>query len=148
MNNEIWQGQPDPIKNENPAVWDLVLKDMESAKLPPDSDQEKIHKLLLEDFKKRDIAGQLKYKTRLQPFNSRNSLQDAFEESLDKIVYLRQSLYEEQATLISTTESEFFKAVIGQLYRAELDSALKLKFIIEKKKELNKNVVIVNSSNN
>ena len=145
MNNEIWQGQPAPIKNEHPYVWDLVLNDLKGANIN-NSEQEQTHKLMLEDFKNRDKAGELKYGMRLQPFNSRDALQDAYEESLDKIVYMRAALYEECATLIATPESEFFKKALGQLYLILLDNTLKLKYIIEKKKELNKNVIITNPS--
>jgi hypothetical protein len=64
--------QPDPQPNNLPAVWDLVIEDMRS----------------------RDQFGRTKYRTALQPFNGRDALRDAFEESLDLIVYLRQMIYE------------------------------------------------------
>jgi len=65
--------EPNPIKNDNVAVWDLVIQDM----------------------KDRDNTGLEKYGTRLQPFNGRNSLIDAYQEVLDLAVYLRQTIYEE-----------------------------------------------------
>ena len=64
--------EPMPIKNDMPAVWDLVVLDIVD----------------------RDSAGQRKYGTRLQPFNSRDALKDAYQEALDLVVYLRQALYE------------------------------------------------------
>jgi len=64
--------QPNPVKNNNPAVWDLVLQDM----------------------KNRDTLGEKRYGTRLQPFNGRKSLRDAYDEVLDLAVYLRQAIYE------------------------------------------------------
>jgi len=64
--------EPPPIKNNHPAVWDLVLADM----------------------KERDEIGKQKYNTRLQPFNGRDSLVDAYQEALDLVVYLRQAIYE------------------------------------------------------
>src|SRR5689334_1433182 len=63
--------QPDPIKNDLPAVWDLVLKDMAD----------------------RDYTGLRRYNTRLQPHNGRDALRDAYEEALDLAVYLRQAIY-------------------------------------------------------
>lgn len=42
----------------------------------------------------RDHAGSERYGTRLQPFNGRDALIDAYQESLDLCVYLRQALYE------------------------------------------------------
>lgn len=64
--------QPAPTTNANPAVWDLVMKDMRA----------------------RDEAGQLRYGTRLQAHNGRDVLIDAYQEALDLTVYLRQAIYE------------------------------------------------------
>jgi len=73
-NGEIGMNAPEPppIKNNHPAVWDLVLNDM----------------------KERDETGKQKYNTRLQPFNGRDPLVDAYQEALDLVVYLRQAIYE------------------------------------------------------
>jgi hypothetical protein len=65
-------GQPRPTTNNNPAVWEEVIKDMQA----------------------RDSFGRQKYGTPLQAFNGRDALRDAYEESLDLCVYLRQALYE------------------------------------------------------
>lgn len=59
-----------------PAVWDLVIEDM----------------------KNRDEKGTEEYGTRLVPFNGRNPLWDAYEEALDMAVYLRQAIYELEAS--------------------------------------------------
>ena len=64
--------QSNPVANNMSAVWDLVLKDMAE----------------------RDRSGKEKYGTRLQPFNGRDVLIDAYEEALDLCVYLRQAIYE------------------------------------------------------
>jgi hypothetical protein len=64
--------QPAPKRNIHPAVWDLVITDM----------------------MERDKIGESKYGTRLQPFNGRDALADAYQESLDQTVYLRQLIYE------------------------------------------------------
>ena len=64
--------EPPPIKNIHPAVWDLVIADMQE----------------------RDRFGLQKYNTRLQPFNGRDPLVDAYQEVLDLAVYLRQSIFE------------------------------------------------------
>lgn len=64
--------QPDPIKNNYPAVWDLVMADM----------------------KERDAVGEVRYNTRLQPHNGRDMLKDAYAEVLDLCVYLRGVIYE------------------------------------------------------
>lgn len=70
-----WYGsttQPPPANNERPAVWDLVKADIAA----------------------RDDAGVRTYGTRLQPFNGRDALTDAYQEALDLVVYLRQAIYE------------------------------------------------------
>jgi hypothetical protein len=64
--------QPMPKTNNLPAIWDLVKADIEE----------------------RDRVGQERYHTRLQPFNGRDALIDAYQEALDLVVYLRQAIYE------------------------------------------------------
>ena len=64
--------QPPPKQNDKPAVWDLVIADMET----------------------RNDFGIKKYHTPLQPFNGRDALFDAYQEALDLIVYMRQMIYE------------------------------------------------------
>jgi hypothetical protein len=64
--------QPKPVRNDMPASWDLVMV----------------------DIKKRDAFGEAKYGTRLQPHNGRDGLQDAYEEALDLVCYLRMCLFE------------------------------------------------------
>jgi len=69
--NQQW-GQPDPIKNDQPIMWNKVLIDCVN----------------------RNHMGVKKYGTPLQPFNGRDALKDAYEEALDLVVYLRQAIYE------------------------------------------------------
>ena len=64
--------QPDPVRNEKPACWDLVVKDM----------------------KDRDAWGRSKYGTPLQPFNGRDAIVDLYQELLDAVVYCRQLIEE------------------------------------------------------
>ena len=59
--------EPMPTPNNYPAVWDLVIADMQE----------------------RDRIGTEKYGTRLQPHNGRDFLVDAYQEALDLVVYLR-----------------------------------------------------------
>lgn len=68
--------EPPPQANNLPAVWSLVIKDMAD----------------------RDAAGAAKYGVRLQPFNGRKSLRDAYQEALDLVVYLRQAIYETEGS--------------------------------------------------
>lgn len=64
--------QPASIPNQEVCVWDLVQADMQE----------------------RDEMGERKHKVRLQPFNGRDCLVDAYQEALDLVVYLRQAIYE------------------------------------------------------
>ena len=42
----------------------------------------------------RDLIGERKHNTRLQPYNGRDVLKDAYQEALDLVAYLRQAIYE------------------------------------------------------
>ena len=64
--------EPMPTPNHHPAVWDLVIADMQE----------------------RDRIGDQKYGTRLQPHNGRDFLVDAYQESLDLVVYLRGEIHQ------------------------------------------------------
>ena len=64
--------EPMPTPNSYPAVWDLVVNDMAE----------------------RDRIGEQKYGTRLQPHNGRDFLVDAYQESLDLVVYLRGEIHQ------------------------------------------------------
>ena len=66
------ENQSEPIPNDLPAVWDLVIEDMRS----------------------RDAVGTRRYGVRLQPFNGRDALVDAYQEALDLVVYLRTAIFE------------------------------------------------------
>lgn len=81
--------QPDPIKNQHPATWDLVRADL-LHHFP----NHLMTDLLDEDMNERDTKGREDYGTPLQPFNGRDSLQDFFEEILDSIVYRKNYLLE------------------------------------------------------
>jgi hypothetical protein len=79
--------QPRPIPNENVASWELVIHDLAFHRSP-------YARLVIDDARERDRMGAEKYGTRLQPHNGRDSLRDAYEESLDLIVYLRNKIAE------------------------------------------------------
>jgi hypothetical protein len=64
-----------PIKNDRPAIQDLVIADIEARK----------------------AVGFERYGTLLQPFNGRDALMDAYQEALDLCQYLRQAIEERNA---------------------------------------------------
>jgi len=69
---EARKEQPAPIANDKPAVWGLVVADMQA----------------------RDQLGRERYGVPLQPHNGRDALRDAYEEALDLCAYLKQALLE------------------------------------------------------
>ena len=64
--------QPEPVQNDRPAVWPLVIMDMAN----------------------RDQVGRARYGVPLQSHNGRDALRDAYEEALDLCAYLRQAIME------------------------------------------------------
>ncbi len=64
--------QPQPVKNEQPCVQDMVIADLEARK----------------------AVGIERYGTTLQPFNGRDVLMDLYQEILDAANYMRQLIYE------------------------------------------------------
>lgn len=64
--------QPAPVANSHPAIWPLVIAEMEA----------------------RDKLGRERYGVPLQPHNGRDTLRDAYEEALDLCAYLRAAIYE------------------------------------------------------
>jgi hypothetical protein len=66
--------EPDPVPNNYPPIWDLVR----------------------DDINIREQMGLAKYHTKLQPFNGRDPLWDAYQEALDLVVYLRQAIFERE----------------------------------------------------
>lgn len=75
----VVDAQEMPQKNAEKAVWDIVIK----------------------DIKQRDRTGAKKYGVRLQPFNGRNALIDAYQEALDLVVYLRQAILEKEELVLT-----------------------------------------------
>lgn len=87
--NRLVQEQPRPTPNEHPACWDLVIEDVQAMCV-----EGKAQVATVKDMQDRDRVGLERYGTRLQPYNGRDSLVDAYQEALDLCVYLRVVLYE------------------------------------------------------
>lgn len=66
--------QPAPVKNNNPAIVDLVMQ----------------------DFAERKRLGIERYGVALQAHNGRNMLQDLYEELLDASIYIKGVLEEQK----------------------------------------------------
>lgn len=74
MSESIVDEQAEPQVNTNPAIWPLVIADMQA----------------------KHEAGTRKYGTPLTGFNGRSALRDAYQEVLDLAAYLRQKIWEEE----------------------------------------------------
>ena len=61
---------------------------------PKPNDGTPIAELVIADIQERARLGRERYGTPLQAFNGRNALQDAYEEIMDALLYLRQALEE------------------------------------------------------
>jgi NTP pyrophosphatase (non-canonical NTP hydrolase) len=121
------QPAPLPGRTDKPAVWDLVISDMQE----------------------RDRVGRGRYGTPLQPFNGRKPLIDLYQELLDAVVYCRQELYErtEEGTDLpvdlQTVVDSFRRAVglpIGDYDQpaipSDAEAALAVELIMEEAGEL------------
>lgn len=65
----------------------------------PQDDQPFIHDTVAAEIHQRGRLGKRRYGTRLQPFNGRRALWDAYEEVLDAAVYLRQEISEREGVV-------------------------------------------------
>lgn len=70
--HDLLTDQPSPKPNNNPEVYKLFTKDLET----------------------RYQIGLQRYGVALQAFNGRDALRDAYEEAIDLAFYLRQAIYE------------------------------------------------------
>ena len=126
------ESEPPPIKNDHPAMWDLVLADVaalhESKFEDIGADEHGIQTSALAatlvDMQDRDQMGLEKYGTRLQPFNGRDGLVDTYQEFLDACVYLRLSIHE------ATTTTGETPADLQGLYLNTLHSTVVLRSLI------------------
>lgn len=70
------------------------MSEHEEQQLPMPNDSVHIHDLVSQDHQDRKALGTERYGTPLQADNGRDALRDAYEESLDLSVYLRQAIEE------------------------------------------------------
>lgn len=62
----------------------------------PKPGQQNVADYVLADITERIEAGEKKYGTKLQTFNGRDPLWDAYQEALDLVMYLRQAILERE----------------------------------------------------
>lgn len=63
---------------------------------PTPNNGEHIADLVIQDIQKRKQLGVENYGTPLQAFNGRDSLQDAYEEAMDEVFYIKQAILEKE----------------------------------------------------
>ncbi len=94
--------QPAPVANDRPAVWPLVVADMQA----------------------RDQLGRERYGVPLQPHNGRDALRDVYEEALDLCAYLKQAMLERDTVLADLERVALERDEARQMVR-ELEAKMK-----------------------
>jgi hypothetical protein len=88
--------QSPPVASDHRPSWELVIKLVERMNWADENDSmigmlgqnKRVRDLLLADMRERDRVGRERYGVPLQAGNGRRHLVDAYQEQLDKIVYL------------------------------------------------------------
>jgi hypothetical protein len=80
--------EPAPIKNDRPAIQDLVIADLRQR---TGTAPRAYAGLVAADIEERKAQGLAKYGTLLQAHNGRNAIVDAYQEALDAVQYLKQA---------------------------------------------------------
>lgn len=95
ISEEKKMSQPDPIPNDGPSIHDLLIADYER-----DAEALGIQEFgqIAAGLRERKRIGVETYGVALQPNNGRDMLQDAYEEVLDLLTYLRGAVEEDQVS--------------------------------------------------
>ena len=80
--------EPEPVANLYEPVWESVVNSYRKRTSFPYREE------VVKDFRERDEFGRSKHGVPLQPFNSRNPLNDLKQEILDSLVYSYQTYLE------------------------------------------------------
>jgi hypothetical protein len=71
-----------------------LMINVNDAQPPPTGTGKPVWPIVVADMIERNQIGTKKYGTPLRAYNGRDALMDAYQEALDLVVYLRQSIYE------------------------------------------------------
>jgi len=88
------EAQPDPIANNNPAIWPLIIEHVSRIHIG----SRDVLDLLVADMVDRHRIGVERYGVPLQAGNGRDALIDAYQEALDLCAYMRQAHEEGEGT--------------------------------------------------
>jgi hypothetical protein len=111
--------QPPPVSNDEDAVWPQVVDEVWDLELDVPG---LVIDAMIEDMNERAEVGFKRYGTHLQPFNGRDALRDAYSESLDQIVYLKQAWVEE--------DHESLLSELDEMYVNAVEAAARLRHLI------------------
>lgn len=93
-----WEGVLYPVTDTTPSGAAIPQP-------PPQPGRVDVADYVLADIQERVAMGQRKYGTKLQTFNGRDALWDAYQEVLDLVMYLRQAILEREANEQQTPTS-------------------------------------------
>lgn len=110
--------QPNPTLNSSPAVWQVVIDDINQNFFY----SRDINPLVIQDMTDRDNWGRSKYGVPLQPFNGRDPLVDLYQEFLDAIVYTKQFLLENP-----------YDVIMGEIYLQLRTSVFQIRTLLFKR---------------
>lgn len=84
-------------KKKLKGMREVIINSVKKNNKQPDPKEGKIdiYPLVMKDILQRVEDGEKKYGIKLQSHNGRDTLQDAYEEALDLVMYLKQRLVEE-----------------------------------------------------
>lgn len=112
--------QPAPVDTGSPAVWPMVIADVEDGLGDCNAD---VLPLVLADMRERDATGRAKYGVPLRADNGRDHFIDALQEAYDCAVYMRAEL---QRTICEGRHP----GVIVRIYRSVLQNAFSIRSAI------------------
>ena len=93
--NEVKEWAENALAESNETQGEAMDKTMAAAtQVTPHGTGRKITPLVIADLEERRRFGTAKYGEELTAFNERDALQDAYQEALDLVVYLRQAIEE------------------------------------------------------
>ena len=79
--------EPPPSAGVGPSVWAVVISDLQAT------GREDVSQVIL-DMRQRERTGRAKYGVSLRAHNGRDAVVDAYQETLDAVVYLKQAILE------------------------------------------------------
>lgn len=86
--------EPAPVKNDLPEIWPMLIRELTLRERSEGMIGGIIINAVITDAQERHEQGVAKYGVGLQPFNGRDALKDAYQESLDMLAYTRQLSWE------------------------------------------------------